>query len=738
MKESSRHDFWLISNFKAIEYNIKKFTIMSLLKNKTLCFISFMVMATAGWSQSTPPATPTICTTPPAGYLPGGAMSVAPPISCVALGGSTLTNVTITNKNDPNRNVFVDNPIFYFDIDNNFNIATATNGVAGVANTVSKQLNIGYHWILMKGEKNGNKYLSCILQENLLTSIPTVTATSCGGNTVTVTIPNATENQYNRYTIDWGNGTTDIINTSSTVLPQERKKTYSGTPNAIKIQGSYIRNNSPICPSNFVQISPDSDRNTLLHTLEGENNGKEVKLQFAGGVTGAIYDVMAAVDNGSALSNWTKLADGINGVANITGLDPNNKYCFKLRSKNSCGLDVFSLNTLCTVNLQASVKSSSSVDMKWNLPTEPNSIPTRLNLVKDVEGCTNCLNNIPFSSPITTVYTDASLDCSKKYLYRVLYRYANVTFEGTAWPINIRSAQITVDLKSNLTPVKPEYLVSVGFDPNDDTRVRVNIVTDANTSIQNKYTFFRAENDSQVFEKLGERNANVFDDVAISAEIKSYCYKYQIEDKCGVVSELSDPFCTIMLNSKSQGTLNWSPYLIPPDIYTSASPVDYSLEYFDEGFNSFIPLKTTEKLEQSVQDLLDGSVQSQIKFRVMGRQYVDTDLFTNQFINSYSNPFVLQVPPGLFAPSAFTPDGKGPDDSESFKIMGKFVASGSFKIFDRWGATIFEADNLAESWNGTEKNGVKPAPPGTYAYTIQAVSDNGVSFRKTGSVLLLR
>jgi gliding motility-associated-like protein len=149
-------------------------------------------------------------------------------------------------------------------------------------------------------------------------------------------------------------------------------------------------------------------------------------------------------------------------------------------------------------------------------------------------------------------------------------------------------------------------------------------------------------------------------------------------------------------------------------------------------------MKTTEKLEQSVQDLLDAAVQSQIKFRVMGRQYVDTDLFTNQFINSYSNPFILQVPPGLFAPSAFSPDGKGPEDSESFKILGKFVTSGSFKIFDRWGATVFEADNLAESWNGTEKNGIKPAPPGTYAYTINAVSDHGVSFKKTGSVLLLR
>ena len=128
----------------------------------------------------------------------------------------------------------------------------------------------------MKGEKNGNKYLSCVLQENLLTQVPTVKATSCGGNTVTVTIPNTPENQHNRYTIDWGNGSTDVINTSSTALPQERKKTYSGNPNAIKIQGTYIRNSSPVCSTNFIQISPDSDKNTLLHTLEGENNGKEV------------------------------------------------------------------------------------------------------------------------------------------------------------------------------------------------------------------------------------------------------------------------------------------------------------------------------------------------------------------------------------------------------------------------------------------------------------------------------
>ena len=735
----NRHDFCHITDFKAIELNIKslKHHNMSLLKNKTLGFIAALVITTTAWGQTLPPK-PNICTTPPVGYLLGGESSLSPPISCVSFGADSLAAVKITNKNDANTGIFVDNPVFYFSINNNFNIATATNGIVGVANSATKDLPAGFHWILMKGEKNGQKYLHCTVQEVLRTQIPTVTATACTGNTVTLNIPKTTENQHNRYIIDWGNGTTDIINISGSPLPQVRNKTYPSTPDAVKIRGVYIRNGQEVCPTNFTQITTNGDKNTLLHTLEGENGGKEVKIKFAGALPGEIYDVMAAVDNGAALTNWTKLADGINGAATITGLDPNAKYCFKLRSKNSCNLDIFSINTLCTVNLKATIKSSSSAEMKWNLPTEPNSIPTRLNLLKDVEGCTNCANSIPFTSQITTNYTDGTLDCSKKYLYRVAYRYASITFGGTPYQINISSPQITVDLKSNATSAKPEYLVSVGFDPNDDTRIRVNIVTDATTSVQNNYIFYRAENDSQNFEKLGLRNTNVFDDVAISSEIKSYCYKYQIEDKCGVMSELSDPFCTIMLNSKSLGMLNWTPYLIPPEIYTSASPVDYSLEYFDEDNNSFVPLSATDKLEHSVQALLESSSQSEVKFRVMGRQYVDTDIFTNQFINSYSNPFILKVPPGLYVPSAFTPDGQGPTESETFKVMGKFVSSGSFKVFDRWGGTIFEANSLAEAWDGTESNGVKPAPPGTYAYTIVATSDTGQTFRKTGSVLLLR
>lgn len=722
----------MIIDFTAIELNIKslKHHNMSLLKNKTLGFIASLVITTTAWGQTIPPK-PDICTTPPAGYLLGGESSLDRPNACIPNGVNSFP-VKITNINDVNAGFLVDNPVFYFSINNSFNIATATNGIPGIANSATENLPVGYHWILMKGEKSGQKYLHCTVQEVFKNQIPTVTAAACTGNAVTLNIPKTAENQHNRYIIDWGNTTQTFVITGSTPLPQVRSTTYTTPPSAVRVRGIYIRNGSEVCTTNFIPIPTNAEKNTLLHTLDGENGGKEVKLKFTGGVAGKTYDVMAAVDNGTALTNWTKLAEGINGAATVTGLDPNTNYCFKLRSKNACDLDIFSINTLCSVSLKTNVKSTSSAEMKWNLPREPNSIPTILNLSKDAAG------SIPIIDKSTTSYPDNNLDCSKKYLYRVAYRYPSVTFEGTPYQINISSPQITLDLKANAPSVKPKHLVSAGFDPTDDSRIMVNIVTDATTIVPNNYIFYRAENDSQNFEKLGSRNSNVFEDVVSSSKVKTYCYKYQIEDNCGVMSELSDPFCTIMLNTKGSGMLNWTPYLIPPETYNSASLIDYSLEYFDEDQNSFVPKIITDKSEESVESLLELSGQSEVKFRVMGRQSIDTDLFLNRFMNSYSNTLVYKIPPSLYVPTAFTPDGQGPLESETFKVIGKFISSGSFKIFDRWGRTIFEANSLADAWDGTENNGTKPAAPGTYGYAIIATSDTGQTIRKTGSVLLLR
>lgn len=90
-------------------------------------------------------------------------------------------------------------------------------------------------------------------------------------------------------------------------------------------------------------------------------------------------------------------------------------------------------------------------------------------------------------------------------------------------------------------------------------------------------------------------------------------------------------------------------------------------------------------------------------------------------------------------PNAFTPEGNGLN--ETFSVRGRGAAIKSFRIFDRWGAMMFQTGNVQlndarGAWDGSY-NGQK-APPGTYAYIVELVCDTGEPFVKKGTVTLIR
>lgn len=709
---------------------------MSLFKVKfsILGIIALIFNTQLSWSQAAPPK-PTICTTPPTGYLIGGFIKVSSQITCIPFNQSTAM-ISLENAKDPTiGDVLLTNAVMYTGIDNNFNLNTAIS-ISLVAEKTNQLLAAGYHWILMTGNKGTQKYLTCNLTEINSMAEPTVTAVNCGGNSVTFTIPAVPENLHNRYKLDWGDGITEVINiNATTTLPVVKTHTYTSTPPTIKIQGEYIRNGFAICKTSIKPIIPLADNSTLLTTLEGQNGGKEAKIQFVGFKKGENYELEAQIDNGLNTNSWAKLAIASDGLKQLTGLNENEKYCFRLKGINSCGNANYSQNTLCSINLQPNIKKTTEVELKWNMPTNPSSDPTTLRLTKEIVGQAGSANNPPLPSKTETSFIDNTINCTHKYLYSISTLYPPVSLNNTLYIISIKSAQITVDSKANAVSIKPTNLVSVGFNPTGDKTIELVIVE---TTTGNEYTFFRAINDSQNYKELGKSKNNTYFDVAIDKEPASYCYKYKYTDQCGITSALSDPFCSILLSSESKGNLNWTPYSIPPEIYNTASSVDYSIEYFDPIFNSFIPYKKTSNLEYGIQDVLNSSTQSEVKFRIMGMQTVDTEHYKNQFIFSHSNTFTIVIPPSIFIPTAFSPDGILPVDSETFKIRTKFISSGTIKIYDRWGATLFKAESLADEWNGNEANNLTPAPAGTYAYVINALSDTGRPFNVSGSILLLR
>ncbi len=106
-----------------------------------------------------------------------------------------------------------------------------------------------------------------------------------------------------------------------------------------------------------------------------------------------------------------------------------------------------------------------------------------------------------------------------------------------------------------------------------------------------------------------------------------------------------------------------------------------------------------------------------------------------------SNEFVLDLAEpastnecNVLVPDAFSPDNNGVND-QACVYGADCLEKIEFKIFNRWGELIFEANDVTTCWNGTYK-GAK-ANSGVYAWTINGKNTEG-KFVKKGTINLIR
>lgn len=82
--------------------------------------------------------------------------------------------------------------------------------------------------------------------------------------------------------------------------------------------------------------------------------------------------------------------------------------------------------------------------------------------------------------------------------------------------------------------------------------------------------------------------------------------------------------------------------------------------------------------------------------------------------SEFSNEVCIVNCPIYILPNAFTPNGDG--QNERFVPRGRcFVDRVDFKIFNRWGQLVFETEDPALNWDGTNLSG-ELLPDGTYHY----------------------
>ena len=88
-------------------------------------------------------------------------------------------------------------------------------------------------------------------------------------------------------------------------------------------------------------------------------------------------------------------------------------------------------------------------------------------------------------------------------------------------------------------------------------------------------------------------------------------------------------------------------------------------------------------------------------------------------------------------PTAFSPNNDGKNDLLEIFLDPALPNISSIRIFNRWGAIIYEGANAGETWDGTSKG--EPLPSGVYIYMIEAecpVLNN--TLVKSGDITIIR
>jgi gliding motility-associated-like protein len=106
--------------------------------------------------------------------------------------------------------------------------------------------------------------------------------------------------------------------------------------------------------------------------------------------------------------------------------------------------------------------------------------------------------------------------------------------------------------------------------------------------------------------------------------------------------------------------------------------------------------------------------------------------------NSYASIDVLGCcsAASYYVPNIFTPESEPPNNLLR-AYPSSYCAYYKMRIYDRWGALLFETTNIEQGWDGIFRQ--KKCPAGVYVWVIESAdSQSAIPSVKTGSITLIR
>ncbi len=410
------------------------------------------------------------------------------------------------------------------------------------------------------------------------------------------------------------------------------------------------------------------------------------------------YKLEIAVNNSSTFQQFQTLY-GVNSVTIPNLTTDNNFYCFRLSSFDPCtNTNTFSA-PICSHNFDLSIQNGSN-NLTWASSSSG---------VLSTEIVRNGASYVIIPGAPST-FNDVDVICNTNYCYQVVTSYAG----------GIKSFSLE-KCGEAFTTVNPPAI------DNTSSRVGANGVellwTQNPLFSVDEYAILRGQGNT--FGLLAKTTATTFSDLTYTTE-GNFCYRINYGDLCGNASQPGDLICPIRLtfsiNNENVITLRWN------SLQGWRNGVsNYRIEKFDKsgGLVQVINVGTDTTWVDDQPDAVNQVVQYQII-----AQANEAGL-----VNSLSNRVVVTKEVNLFYPTAFTPDGVGPPENETFTVLGQYIVKLELKVFDRWGSMVFITGNN-EPWNGT--NNGRALIEGTYVWTARINDLAGRDFTREGTVVILK
>ncbi|PZE17334.1 hypothetical protein DNU06_08675 [Putridiphycobacter roseus] len=216
-----------------------------------------------------------------------------------------------------------------------------------------------------------------------------------------------------------------------------------------------------------------------------------------------------------------------------------------------------------------------------------------------------------------------------------------------------------------------------------------------------------------------------------------YQYQVSLVDSCGNLGATTNMVSAIDLTIQSDeaklvNTLSWTPYL-----QFDGGVKQYDIYRGMDGVYNPVPIGTTNPGIRSFVDELETQF-DQSEGGFCYRIAAVEELNQYGFIKTaYSDEECMTFDPVIWVPNTIIPNSQISENRIFNPVISLYVFNSyTLKIFDRWGKTIFESDDIEVGWNGRfpDNNFVYE---GVYVYLITFKDKADKLFENTGTVNVL-